>query len=561
MSTFYNSTMIIKKTIILLLLAFISVNTYAQLDDNRNEVTVVAAYEPTISDALKINFSPVVKDSVFEKPQMKYGIQSVKIPTSFQIEPIKPAKIVGEPITKLYNNLLKLGMGTYTTPYAEFFSNSLRSKKYAWGIHARHLSSFGSIKEYGNSDYANNELNVNGMTYLKEATLDADVFFNHNIVHYYGYKPADFPGFNENTKQYYALFGFNANYTSNYKDSSKIKHEFSLGYYNLSDNYSSHENNLKLGAVLDKDLRLFDFTDKQNIGLKAQLDYYNNGGNLIPTENTSLFTINPYISTDYKAFSFLAGFDATVASDGTTELYLSPELEAGMQIIPEVLNVFAGINGSVYKNSFKSISDENPFIKTNVPLKLTDKKFNIYGGVKTSLTKSMDLNASISDAVIDNEPFYVNDTNNAPKNKFTLIYDNVNLFELSASLLFKYNDKLNIVVKANLYKYTMGKELKAWQKPGFEANLSIHYNISNKIICNADIYMISRLSPKTIEAGQIKVKDASRAFDVNFGVEYRYSKIFSGFLKLNNVGAVRYQDWYNYPNQRFSLMAGLTYAF
>jgi hypothetical protein len=257
----------------------------------------------------------------------------------------------------------------------------------------------------------------------------------------------------------------------------------------------------------------------------------------------------------------LAGFDATIASAAITELYLSPELEASMQVIPQVLNVYAGINGAVHKNTFKSVSDENPFIKSNLPLLLTDKKFNIYGGVKTSLTKSMDLNASISDAVIDNEPFYVNDTNNLTQNKYTLIYDNVNLFQLSASLLFKYNDKLNIAISANLYKYTADKELKAWQKPAFEANLSIHYNISNKIICNADIFMISRLSPKIIEAGQIKAKDASNAFDVNLGLEYRYSKIFSGFLKLNNIGAVRYQNWYNYPLQRFSLMAGLTYAF
>jgi hypothetical protein len=545
----------------MLLFGFISINTFAQLDDNRNEVTVVAAYEPTISDAIKINFSPVFKDSVFEKPQLNYGIQSVKIPTSFLIEPIKAAKIVGEPITKLYNNLLKLGMGTYTTPYVEFFSNSLRSKKYAWGIHAKHLSSSGNIKDYAYSGYANNELNVNGMTYLKEATLDGEVFFNHDIVHYYGYKPADFPTFTEDTKQYYALFGFNTNYSSNYKDSSKLNHKFSLAFYNLSDNYSTHENNLKLNALLDKNLQLFDFTDKQNIGLKAQLDYYNNGGNLIPTENTTLFTINPYISTDYKSFSLLAGFDATIASAAITELYLSPELEASMQVIPQVLNVYAGINGAVHKNTFKSVSDENPFIKSNLPLLLTDKKFNIYGGVKTSLTKSMDLNASISDAVIDNEPFYVNDTNNLTQNKYTLIYDNVNLFQLSASLLFKYNDKLNIAISANLYKYTADKELKAWQKPAFEANLSIHYNISNKIICNADIFMISRLSPKIIEAGQIKAKDASNAFDVNLGLEYRYSKIFSGFLKLNNIGAVRYQNWYNYPLQRFSLMAGLTYAF
>ncbi|MCX6231232.1 MAG: hypothetical protein NTZ33_06780 [Bacteroidetes bacterium] len=563
MSKKYFNKMHLSRMVLMIPLVFISFNVFCQLDDNRNEVTVVAAYEPTISDAFKINFSPVIKDTVFEKPQLSYSIQSVKIPTSFQIEPIKAAKIVGEPITKLYKNLVKVGLGTYTTPYFEFFSNSVRSKSYAYGIHAKHLSSSGKITGYGNSGFADNEININGKYYLKKAALDGEVFFNHNIVHYYGYKPADFPGFSEDTKQYYALFGFNSSYSSNYTDSTKLNHQFTLGFYNLSDNYSRHENNIKLGVNLDKELHLFDFTDKQLIGIKTQLDYNNNGGSLIPTVNSTLLKLNPYITTEFNAFNFLVGFDATIASasGGTTELYLSPDLEASMIVVPKVLNVYAGISGGVHQNTFKSISDENPFIKTNVPLALTDEKFRIFGGINTSLTKSIDFNAGISDATIDNEPFYVNDTNNITHNKFTLVYDKVNLFELSAGLLYKYDEKFNIAITANFYKYTTTRELKAWQKPSFEATLSLHYNISNKIICNADVFMISRLSPKTIEAGQIKVKDATKAFDVNLGVEYRYSKILSAFIKLNNLGAVRYQDWYNYPNQRFSLMGGFTYAF
>jgi hypothetical protein len=38
--------------------------------------------------------------------------------------PIDAAKMQNEPLSKLYHSLLKVGMGTYTTPYGEFWINS-----------------------------------------------------------------------------------------------------------------------------------------------------------------------------------------------------------------------------------------------------------------------------------------------------------------------------------------------------------------------------------------------------------------------------------------------------
>jgi outer membrane receptor protein involved in Fe transport len=59
-------------------------------------------------------------------------------------------------------------------------------------------------------------------------------------------------------------------------------------------------------------------------------------------------------------------------------------------------------------------------------------------------------------------------------------------------------------------------------------------------------------------AGEKKLKGF---VDANLGIDYRYSKIFSLFLNFNNIGAVRYYYWDNYPSQRFNLLGGLTYSF
>ena len=102
MSRKHFNTTISYQFILLFCIGLTSFSVSGQID-NKNEVTVIAAYEPTISDAIKLNFNPSIRDSIFELPKFSYGIQSTQILTNFQIDPIKPAKIVGEPISKLYN--------------------------------------------------------------------------------------------------------------------------------------------------------------------------------------------------------------------------------------------------------------------------------------------------------------------------------------------------------------------------------------------------------------------------------------------------------------------------
>jgi hypothetical protein len=48
--------------------------------------------------------------------------------------------------------------------------------------------------------------------------------------------------------------------------------------------------------------------------------------------------------------------------------------------------------------------------------------------------------------------------------------------------------------------------------------------------------------------------------DINLGLEYRYNRILSGFLRLNNISNSRYHKWNNYPVQGISVMAGFTYS-
>ncbi len=164
--TYFSTTKALEKHFDLRLKFFVVVSvltlvgistTFSQEVTKEEEVTVVAPYQPTVSDASKISLSPKDTGRAVIKPEFTYNIKSKTYKAPIVLEPIKPAKIAGESVTELYKNYIRAGIGNYWTPYIEFYANKLRSKKNAFGVHAKYLASFGGIKDYafpGNSVFA-----------------------------------------------------------------------------------------------------------------------------------------------------------------------------------------------------------------------------------------------------------------------------------------------------------------------------------------------------------------------------------------------------------------------
>jgi hypothetical protein len=50
------------------------------------------------------------------------------------------------------------------------------------------------------------------------------------------------------------------------------------------------------------------------------------------------------------------------------------------------------------------------------------------------------------------------------------------------------------------------------------------------------------------------------ALSFNLSAEYRYTKILSFWLKLNNISFSKYYEWAYFPTQRFMFLLGFTYS-
>ncbi len=270
-----------------LFMSFLSNNSFSQTRSlDSNIVISIGEYRPTVADANKINENPVVVDSTQKLPVKGYSISSQKINTGFDVTPIPAAQMVGEPLTKLYNALVKLGFGNYTTPYAEVWYNSLRSKDYAYGVRMKHLSSSATLKDFGFSGFSDNEINLYGKKFLKEHTLFGNFDYARNVVHFYGYDANLQDLSKDATVQRFNYFSANANLSSHYTNDSRYNHEVNLNYYNLADLYKASENNIKVAGFVGTKI------GKEYLKVNGLVDYYNYK-TAKDTFNDVIISINP----------------------------------------------------------------------------------------------------------------------------------------------------------------------------------------------------------------------------------------------------------------------------
>ena len=550
--------------ILLIPLFFISFKASSQNKLNQ-EVKVVKPYKPSISDAFKINELPKINDTIKITPSFSYSVKTKKLNSKFQLEPIKAARMLGEPLTKLYKSYLKLGFGNYITPLAEINISSLRAKNYSVGAYLKHFSTSGKIKNTdnkrvfaGNSD---NLIQLYGKRIFKSnKILSGNMSFNSRKIYYYGYNTAKYLSTVEiPTKkkdieyQRFNLFNINTDFKTDYIDSSHVNYDIKLNYRYFKTKDDINENNLSLTANVNY------FRNNQFLGVDYKLDYFNTTGTN-DTLNYLMVKFNPWIGAFGNKWRVIAGVN-TYYNQADVKYYLYPRVSLHYNVIDYFLIPYFELDGKYQINNYQKIANENFYITNKLNVKPTNYQQHVVGGIRGNFSSKISFNFNASYSQINDDYFFVNDTSYLFENKFNVVYDNVKVTKFLTEISYKQSQKLNLLLKAEFFNYVMDKEIEPWHKPKFKISFTSHYVLQNKIIVNTDIYAISSRYAKTYDSSNnIVKKELAGIFDANLGLEYRYTKILSAFINFNNIGAVKYYQWNNYPLHKFNVLLGFTYS-
>lgn len=531
------------------------------------EVTVVAAYEPSLSDAHKINFNPQVPEPEVKEAELVFNVNPQRFTTFYEPEKISAARLRGEPrpLTYLYRSYVKAGFGNYTTPFAELYYNNLRSRVGNMGLYLKHHSSSGEIIDYAPARFSDNIVNIYGSRFTRNHILSGDMRYERNRINYYGFNPDNFlideDRIDDLIHQRFQNIELSASAKSNYSASDRLNHSFGLKYYNLNDIDNIKENSLAFRAHINKSLQLIPAIDNEQFALDFNMFYYNNAY-LLESVNAFQFEVKPGFLFKTNQYSLNVGINASIEAAENDYIHFFPIIKGQIAVAESVLSIFGELSGGQKRNNLKDLYEENPFINTSLPLKFTTEKVKVKGGIKGNVASVLSFTIGGAFSETENSPFFVTDTTNILHNRFTLSYHDMTHTRVFADFAVEASENLSFMLRGNFNYYDLDTEKHAWHKPMFDGHLITKYNLVDKIFLNGEIFGQSKTYAKVFDSeGEVEAAEIKAFLDANIGIEYRYTQRVSAFLNVMNLTASRYYRWFNYPTQRFHILAGLTYAF
>jgi len=560
-------SLIVLQSFLLPVLCVLLASMQAIGQGKNEEVTIIAPYIPTIGNAAKIPFRPEITPQDQENQRFDYNYVTKNLETKLELDPIEPLKYSTGEQDQLYRNFAKIGMGNYATPYLDFMASSLQSEQYQFGVRLKHLSSQGKIKDYPPSAYSHNLVSVFGRVFTKTHTLSADVGYKRDVVHFYGFRPDSFPETEftkDDLKQRFQHIHGTLEFGSNYKDKYQLNHHINLGFHFYSDFYDTRESQVSFMLGLDKTFKTSGSDFRHSFALDMGLDFFGYKDS-ITSSNPVFIPIRPIYRFAFGPYRFEIGMKIEMATTNTPDgssfgMDVFPVLKAEVVIVEEVVKAFAEVTGSRTMNSFRSLTGINPFITSTPAVFYTDEQIKVGGGI-TGNASGLIFTAEAYYSYLDNMPLFVTDTTLEFHNKFDVIYDNMNLLNIKASLGYIKISELSARLFAAYYHYIPKNEEKAWHMPNYEVGMEAAYTLQEKYTLRASLLALGQKYARTYQDGQVDAAKIGGALDLGAGFEYQVNRMVSAYVDVNNILNQHYQRWYEYPVQGILVMAGAKLSF
>jgi hypothetical protein len=238
-----------------------------------------------------------------------------------------------------------------------------------------------------------------------------------------------------------------------------------------------------------------------------------------------------------------------------------PDAELTLRVWGDAIQLFAGANGDLRKNTFRSIAEYNPFIQMRDPetREIRNTHYtNYYGGLKGNLGF---MEYTLQGGYAQARDLALFQTLFTPEGitRFRVLYDTVKIVNLQGSGKINLIKDLSITGTLSSNIYTPENERVAWGLPQIEGNFAAIYSLlEGKAQVKSALYIADRI-PRTDE----KFNDTRSAtlIDLNLGGSYYFTKNIGAFLDINNLLNNKRERWYDYPQVGLNFLAGLTARF
>jgi len=531
----------------------------------------------------RIAKKPGIIDTVFAKPDVKTELLPVKKEVNIEVEKIQAANIkVTDKLDQLYPGYALVGIGRYLMPIGEFYYNGTRSKKYHWGVEAKHHSAWvGKIQDFAQPQFDRTQADLYGKLIEKNYTISSRLNYMSHGVSLFGTR--DTTATRDSLRQRFQSFGGLVQFASHEKDSAKLNWSVGLEYNNYRDKarpefteeWRAKENFVGIYSAFRYKL------DQQVYGLNANIRYnsYQFGiadSTVVPgvtgmNIGNVMVNLNPHIThrTLDNKLTARAGFNLVFDAYDKTVPTLAPDIHVQYALFNNHLLPYASANGfGVQQNSFRAMSQTNHFVRSNIELRNERNALNFKGGIRGSIAEYISIDANFSVGRHVDKVLFVLDTTILRGNQFKAIYADMNISRVEVALTYQLREKIKFDVVGQLFSYQTSLVPYAWNLPNYAFKFRGHYNLFDKFITNLELNFLGGRRMQEFGPGEgieqtdlVYHSQMGLLADVNLSVEYRYNSRVSAFIQLNNLAAQQYLRWMNYPVYGFQVMGGATFRF
>ena len=536
-------------------------------------VTIVKPYTPKISDAFKLKQTPRMGVSETPQKSVKYTIFSIPVASTFTPAKGNSVRLDKLKKEKLFQNYASLGYGNYGTILGNLYLNHRLGRGERIGGYIEHHSSQGGIDGLQFEDgFSNSSAQINYVKSLKAFVWNTDAAFQRQAVNWYGLPFETTIALDP--KQVYSTIelGSDVQFTKGVLRSGDIHLRRFADAYDSQEYHLTGETNFQ-----------FDVLDSP-INSSIKVDYlkgsFAENYNGIETQNYGniQFSLAPSYQYIQDDLTVLVGFKAYYLMDSEqnkNDFYIYPNVEASYAVVNSIVVAYAGVKGDLYQNTYYDFAQINPFVSPTLDIRPSSTPYNVFVGTKGKLSQSIGYDLKGSFTREQNKALFRTHSiqnfsvpnNYNQGNSFGVVYDDVDVINISGALEIDMSQKLNVHLKGDLYKYTSDAEPTAWNLPEFEASLFLDYQLSDKLSMAANLfYWGSRQDTTNLEGlfipEPITPNVTLDAFlDANFQVSYEITNQFGAFVKVNNIANNSYNRWNHYPVQGFQILGGVSYKF
>ena len=527
------------------------------------EIEVVRPYKPILAEAVKLRRSPDLNDVKTYKARFNYALTDRKLQLNSDIDKLYAQDVAAEKQQEIINNYVKGGLGSANTILGEAYINLGRDEALQAGGFFRHFSQSGKLD---GQSLNQQQASVFGRSIGEKAVLSGRINYERKGFNFYGYDENNPLRNLDPAKQSFNFIEAEAEVVNKYtEDPDALSYAAKVNGYIWGDQLSAKENSVVINGYLNKRISSF------NLGLAASTEFGNTKDEFTSVSN-NILRLNPYIRLEANGIKINAGINFVQEFGTVSSGHLFPAVTADFTLIPEYLQIFAEVKGDVNRNSMKDLTDENPFLNSNIFIKNSIEKLSFSAGIKGTGGPGFGYKARVYRKEITDMPLFVN--NFADPTRFDVIYDfgNTKVLGLEGELSVQVSDQLKWTGKLNLEDYKPASETYSWFKPQLRISSNLEYKVTDKIGFNAavaiqdasdaKIYTAAPANPYLIPDPAIETSVNVKGYvDLGIGATYKINDRFSAFLKANNLLNTKYSRYLYYQVIGVNVFGGISYSF